>query len=158
MPFERGDVVVTTRDDYISNQIMLMSLQKRFGIELVHAPDVPEGGVDADALRTLLGARRPRLVAVTHVPTNSGLVQPVEAIGAICRELDLLYLVDACQSVGQRVVDVEAIGCDFSQRDVQEVPARREGQRIPLRLGRRPGRGVRAPLPRHARRAVVGGA
>jgi len=113
IPFERGDVVVTTRDDYISNQIMFLSLKKRLGIEVVHAPDLPGGGVDVDALRELLHARRPRLVAVTHIPTNSGLVQPVEAIGQICRELDVLYLVDACQSVGQRLVDVEAIGCDF---------------------------------------------
>jgi selenocysteine lyase/cysteine desulfurase len=113
IPFERGDVVVTTTDDYISNQIMFMSLKKRLGIEVVHALDQPWGGVDIDALRRLLETRRPRLVAVTHIPTNSGLVQPVEAIGAICRELELLYLVDACQSVGQRVVDVETMGCDF---------------------------------------------
>jgi selenocysteine lyase/cysteine desulfurase len=58
-------------------------------------------------------SRRPRLVAATHVPTSSGLVQPVAAIGRHCRELDLLYLVDACQSVGQLDLDAGAIGCDL---------------------------------------------
>jgi selenocysteine lyase/cysteine desulfurase len=58
-------------------------------------------------------SHRPRLVAATHIPTNSGLVQPVAEIGAHCRELDLLYLVDACQSIGQYPVDVERIGCDL---------------------------------------------
>jgi selenocysteine lyase/cysteine desulfurase len=53
------------------------------------------------------------LVAATHIPTNSGLVQPVEEIGRHCRELDLLYLVDACQSVGQYPIDVAAVGCDL---------------------------------------------
>jgi selenocysteine lyase/cysteine desulfurase len=114
IPFQRGDVVLTTRNDFISNQIAFLSLQKRFGIEVIQAPDLDGArGVDVEAMTVLMRRLRPRLVAVTHVPTNSGLVQPIEAIGKVCRELDLLYLVDACQSVGQFEVDVEAIGCDF---------------------------------------------
>jgi selenocysteine lyase/cysteine desulfurase len=113
IPFERGDVVLTTRDDYISNQIAFLSLRKRFGVEIVHAPTLPEGGVDVEAMAGLMRARRPRVVVATHIPTNSGLVQPVEQIGRHCRELDLLYLVDACQSIGQYPLDVERLGCDF---------------------------------------------
>ena len=113
IPFERGDVILTTRDDYISNQIQFLSLARRLGVEVVHAPNAPEGGVDVEALAELARARRPRLVAVTHVPTSSGLVQPVEAVGRVCRELDLLYLVDACQSAGQLPLDVAELGCDF---------------------------------------------
>ncbi|MEV7549418.1 aminotransferase class V-fold PLP-dependent enzyme [Amycolatopsis sp. NPDC089917] len=111
--FEPGDVVLTTRNDFISNQIAFLSLRKRFGVEVVHAPDVPEGGVDVEAMAALMRARRPKLVAATHIPTNSGLVQPVAEIGRHCRELGLTYLVDACQSVGQYPVDVEEIGADL---------------------------------------------
>ncbi|SFH73060.1 Selenocysteine lyase/Cysteine desulfurase [Amycolatopsis regifaucium] len=111
--FESGDVVLTTRNDFISNQIAFLSLRKRFGVEIVHAPDSPEGGVDVEAMAALMRARRPKLVAVTHIPTNSGLVQPVAEIGRHCRDLGLLYLVDACQSVGQYPVDVEEIGADL---------------------------------------------
>jgi selenocysteine lyase/cysteine desulfurase len=64
-------------------------------------------------MAALMRAHRPRLVAATHIPTNSGLVQPVAEIGQQCRELDLLYLVDACQSVGQYPIDVVEIGCDL---------------------------------------------
>jgi selenocysteine lyase/cysteine desulfurase len=113
IPFERGDVILTTRDDYISNQIAFLSLRKPFGVEIVHAATVPEGGVDVEAMAGLMRARRPRVVVATHIPTNSGLVQPVEQIGRYCRELDLLYLVDACQSIGQYPLDVERLGCDF---------------------------------------------
>jgi len=113
IPFERGDVILTTRHDFISNQIAFLALRQRFGVDVVHAPDAPEGGVDVEAMAALMRTRRPRLVAATHVPTNSGLVQPVAAIGRQCRELDLLYLVDACQSAGQLPLDVEAIGCDL---------------------------------------------
>jgi len=113
IPFERGDVILTSRNDYISNQIMFLSLAKRFGVEVVRAPDAPEGGVDVAALPALLRKHRPVLVAITHVPTNSGLVQPVEAIGALCREAGVWYLVDGCQSTGQLALDVSRIGCDF---------------------------------------------
>ena len=113
VPFKRGDVIVTTRDDYVSNQIQYLALESRLGIEVVRVPDAPEGGVDLLALEEAVHRRRPRLVAVTHVPTSSGLVQDVHAIGAICRRQDVLYLVDACQSVGQMPVDVGRIGCDF---------------------------------------------
>jgi selenocysteine lyase/cysteine desulfurase len=113
IPFVAGDVILTTRDDYISNQIAFFSLRKRFGVDVVHASNLPEGGVDADAMARLMRERRPRLVAATHIPTNSGLVQPVAEIGRHCRELDLLYLVDACQSVGQYAVEVDQLGCDF---------------------------------------------
>ena len=111
--FKPGDVVITTRNDYVSNQIQLLSLQKRFGVRVVRALDRPEGGVDPAAISYLIKCHHPKLVCVTHVPTNSGLVQEVEAIGAICREQDVLYLVDACQSVGQMPIDVRSIGCDF---------------------------------------------
>ena len=113
IPFASGDVILTTQDDYISNQIAFLSLRKRFGVEVVHAPNRPEGGVDVHAMAKSMEERRPRLVAVTHVPTNSGLVQPVAEIGRHCRRLDLPYLVDACQSVGQYRVDAGEIGCDF---------------------------------------------
>ncbi|MFF2022186.1 aminotransferase class V-fold PLP-dependent enzyme [Streptomyces sp. NPDC058171] len=113
IPFAADDVILTTRDDFVSNQIAFLSLRKRFGVRIVHAPDTPEGGVDVAAMAALMRTHRPRLVSATHVPTNSGLVSPVADIGRHCRELDLLYLVDACQSVGQLVIDVEEIGCDL---------------------------------------------
>ena len=113
IPFEAGDVLLTTDDDYVSNQIAFLFLQKRFKITVLRAAKLPEGGVDAQSMQELMDRHRPRLVAVTHVPTNSGLVQDVEAVGQLCRERELWYLVDACQSAGQLPLDVEKIGCDF---------------------------------------------
>lgn len=113
VPFRSGDVILTTRHDYVSNQIQYLSLARRLGVEVLRAPDAPEGGVDLQAMAELIHRRRPRLVAVTHMPTNSGLIQDVTAIGALCRERDVLYLVDACQTVGQMPVHPESIGCDF---------------------------------------------
>jgi selenocysteine lyase/cysteine desulfurase len=113
IPFRAGDALVTTRNDYVSYQLMYLSLERRFGIRVLRAPDAPGGGVDVMALEELVHRHRPRVVAVTHVPTSSGLVQDVAAVGEVCRRRDALYLVDACQSVGQMPVDVQALHCDF---------------------------------------------
>jgi selenocysteine lyase/cysteine desulfurase len=111
--FEPGDAILTSRADYASNQIMYLSLARRRGVEIIRAPDAAEGGIDPDAVRELVARRRPTLVALTWVPTNSGLVQPAAAVGEICRAAELPYLVDACQAVGQMPVDVEALHCDY---------------------------------------------
>lgn len=113
IPFKKGDVVIIANEDYSSNQLQFLSLEERFGIELLRANSLPEGGVDVDHMVSLIRSRHPKLVSLTHVPTNTGLVQPVAAIGEVCRELEITYLVDACQSAGQMPLDVDEIGCDF---------------------------------------------
>ncbi len=113
IPFERDDVILTTRNDYVSNQIQFLSLQARLGVRVLRAPDSREGGVDPDALADLVRRHRPKLVCVSHVPTNSGLVQDVRAVGSVCQDEGVLYLVDACQSVGQMPVGVQDLRCDF---------------------------------------------
>jgi len=111
--FHPGDVLVTTHNDYTSNQIMYLSLAQRFGLEVRRADDLPEGGVDPDSVRKLAAHPRCRLVSLTWVPTNSGLVQAAEEVGEICEAAGVPYLVDACQAVGQLPVDVARLGCDF---------------------------------------------
>ncbi len=113
IPFKNGDYILTTNDDYISNQISFLSLQKRFGVQLIRANNLENGDIDLMHFEELVKQYNPLLVAVTHIPTNSGLVQDVETIGKICKQYDVWYLVDACQSVGQLIVDVEKIDCDF---------------------------------------------
>ena len=111
--FRPGDVIVTTRNDYISNQLAFLSLARRQGVEIHRAVDLQSGGVDPESVRTLLRHPRARLLAVTWVPTNSGLMQPVEALGEIAEEAGAPYLVDACQAVGQLPVGVSSLRCDF---------------------------------------------
>jgi selenocysteine lyase/cysteine desulfurase len=111
--FEPGDVIVTSRADYPSNQLMYLALARRRGVRVERAEDLAEGGIDADAVRARLRGGRCRLVSVSWVPTNSGLVQPVEDLGAVCREAGVPLLVDACQAVGQLPVDVRRIDCDY---------------------------------------------
>jgi len=111
--FRPGDRIVTTRADYPSNQLTYLSLARRAGVETVRADDLPEGGVDPASVRQLARHPRTRLVALSWVPTNSGLVQDAAAVGDVCAELGVPYLIDACQAVGQLAVDAAALRCDF---------------------------------------------
>jgi selenocysteine lyase/cysteine desulfurase len=111
--FSPGDVIVTTRADYTSYQITYLSLAKRLGVIIEHAEDLPEGGVDPQSVRELAGNPRCRLVHVSWVPTHSGLMQDVEAVGEICEESGVPYLVDACQAAGQISIDVNRLKCDY---------------------------------------------
>src|SRR5437016_3054929 len=111
--FRPGDVIVTTRNDYISNQIAYLSLSRRHGIEVRRAADLPSGGVDSQSVRELLREPRVRLLAVTWVPTNSGLIQPVQPLGEIAQAASVPYLIDACQAVGELPIDVARLRCDF---------------------------------------------
>lgn len=111
--FARGDVLVTTRCDYTSNQIQYLALSRRLGVEIVHAKDLAEGGVDPESVRDIVARRKPRVVAVSWIPTNSGLVQDVEAVGEVCEAAGVPYIVDACQAVGQIPIDVARLRCDY---------------------------------------------
>jgi selenocysteine lyase/cysteine desulfurase len=108
-----GDVIVTTQDEYASHQIMYLSLARRRGVRVIRVPDLPEGGVDPEALEAIVTRESPALVSLTWIPTNSGLVQPAAEVGRICRAHGATFLLDACQAVGQMPVDVGELGCDF---------------------------------------------
>lgn len=119
IPFCSGDIILTDNDDFISNQIQFISCQKRFGIKIVRIKNAEIGGVDLNDLEEKLFTLKPKLLAITHIPTNSGLVQSVKSIGEIysryIKEYSdrTWYILDACQSAGQMKLDVEELECDF---------------------------------------------
>lgn len=119
IPFKEGDIILTDNDDFVSNQIQFLSLQKRLGIKIVHINNSPVGGVDLNDLEEKLKRLQPRLLAITHIPTNSGLVQPVKEIARIYNSYlqshhnRTWYILDACQSAGQMKLDVQELKCDF---------------------------------------------
>lgn len=110
--FKAGDIVITSRADYASNYLSYLHLQRKVAIEIQVIPNDEFDQPDLEALKSMMN-ERVRLVAITHIPTNGGLVAPAEEIGAIVKQYDALYLLDACQSAGQYPLDVEKIGCDM---------------------------------------------
>ncbi len=110
--FRPGDRILTAMAEYASNYLNFLHVARRHGVSIEPVPNDESGQLDTRALAGRLD-ERVKLIAVTHVPTNGGLVNPAPAIGRIAREAGVPFLLDACQSVGQMPVNVEAIGCDL---------------------------------------------
>ncbi len=112
LDFQPGDEVIVSTLEHSSNVFPWMRLVEKAGITLRWWEASPDGTLDVAVLEQMLTART-RLVAVTHVSNVIGVITPVEAIGRLCNERGVLYLVDACQSVPHLSIDVRRIGCDF---------------------------------------------
>jgi selenocysteine lyase/cysteine desulfurase len=110
--FAAGDRILTAEAEYASNYIAFLQVARRHGAVVEVVPSDDAGELDVGALERMID-RRVKLIAITHVPTNGGLVNPAAAIGRVARARGILYLLDACQSVGQMPTDVAAIGCDL---------------------------------------------
>ena len=107
-----GDIILTSHAEYASNYISFLHLQRRVGVVIRPIPNDQHGQVDVKALEKMI-TPNVKLIAITHIPTNGGLINPAAAIGRIANRHKITYLLDACQSAGQIPLDVEEIGCDF---------------------------------------------
>ncbi|MBL4821773.1 MAG: aminotransferase class V-fold PLP-dependent enzyme [Gammaproteobacteria bacterium] len=112
IPFQKGDRILTGQAEYASNYLAMLQVQKLTGIEITVIPSDEKGILCLDRLQQEI-TDRVKLIALTHIPSQSGIVQPAQAVGEIANKHNIIYLLDVCQSAGQMTLDVNKIGCDI---------------------------------------------
>ena len=112
IPFKPGDIILTGMSEYESNYLAFLHVSKKTGVQVEVIPNDESGQICLKSLQEKLH-KKVKLIAITHVPTNGGLVNPAEEIGNLAREAKVLYLLDSCQAAGQISLDVQKLKCDF---------------------------------------------
>ena len=111
-PLQPGDRILVGRHEWGGNVSTYQAAAARAGAQLEVIPSRDsDGSVDAEALERMID-ERVRLVSLTWLPANGGLVNDAAAIGRVTRAAGVPYFVDAGQALGQMPVDVDTIGCD----------------------------------------------
>jgi cysteine desulfurase/selenocysteine lyase len=110
--FKKDDEVITSEMEYVTNLIGFINLQKTIGIIIKVIPNDEHGNFSFQEFEDAISPKT-KLIAITHIASTTGGMMPIVEIGKIARKHHILYLVDACQSVGQVPIDVKEIGCDM---------------------------------------------
>jgi selenocysteine lyase/cysteine desulfurase len=112
LAFAPGDRILASQVEYAANYVAFLQVAGRTGAVVEVIPSNGDGETCPDALAAMIDDRV-RLISLTWIPTNGGLVNPAAEIGAVARAHGIPYLLDACQAAGQVPIDVEALGCDM---------------------------------------------
>lgn len=109
--FRKGDTVIVPNIEHHSNFVPWLNL-KKIGVNIKVVNANQYGVIDLAELENAIDDTT-RLITAAHVSNSIGALQPVEEIGKIAKDNDLLYMVDAAQSVGHMKVDVKNLNADF---------------------------------------------
>lgn len=110
--FKPGDRILTAECEYASNYLAFLHMAKHTGVIIDVIRNDSSGQLDIEDLQRKINDRV-KLIAITHIPTQGGLVNPAEEVGIIAKKKNIPYLLDTTQSIGQMPIDVKKISCDF---------------------------------------------
>ena len=113
--WREGDNVVTTAVEFPANVYPWWSLKERYGVSTQMVPE-REGCIHIEDIAAAIDERT-RVLTISHVEFASGFRNDLEALGKLCRERDIWFVVDAIQSLGVVEVDVKSCNVDILAAD-----------------------------------------
>ena len=113
--WQAGDNVVTTAVEFPANVYPWWSLKERYGVQTRMVPE-QAGRIHIEDVASAIDERT-RVVTISHVEFASGFRNDIQALGEICRERDIWFVVDAIQSLGAIEVDVQSDNVDILAAD-----------------------------------------
>lgn len=111
LSFKKGDKIITSSAEYASNYLAFLQIAQKTGAVIEVIKNDSYGQLSLEDLERKID-KNAKLISITHIPTNGGLINPVVEVGKIAKAHNIFYLLDATQSVGQMPVSVKEIGCD----------------------------------------------
>ena len=109
-PWQPGERILVGRHEWAGNLACIAEAVKA-GARLEVIPCDAHGAVDPHALAQMIDGQV-RLIALTWLPANGGLINPAAQIGNVARRHGIPYFIDAGQALGQLPCDVQALQCD----------------------------------------------
>ena len=107
-----GQRILTGQSEYASNYLAFLQMARLKGLHIDVIPNDERGCICLDRLAEAI-SDDVGLIALTHVPSQSGVIHPAAEVGRLAKAHNILYLLDACQSAGQIDLDVAELGCDM---------------------------------------------
>ncbi len=99
--------------EHYANYFPWLNISKKFGVKLEEITIDNKGFFDLDVIDKIAKSNNAKLITLSHVLYNNGAIMPVEEVGKIAKRYNMLYSIDAAQSLGTVNVNVKKIGCDF---------------------------------------------
>lgn len=106
-----GERILIGRQEWGGNVASMQRAASHAGASIETIPCTEDGSVDPNALSAMIDDKV-RMISLTWLPANGGLINDAEAIGRVANAARIPYFVDAGQALGQLPIDVSRIGCD----------------------------------------------
>lgn len=107
-----GDEVILSKGEHASNLLPWMVLEKKIGIKLVYADLESDYSLSLNKIKEKV-TENTKVIAIAHVTNAIGDVRPIKEIGELCKVNNILFVVDATQSVGHMKLDVQDANISF---------------------------------------------